>query len=120
VSHTLSDQLTRHPGEYAPGVADISSDWTAHRDALRGELAPQSLADRVLAEGIECIACRAYHEGINEGHTLGSDAAHDDMIGWIEQLRQDRKPNAQAWGILAELERSVRQGWDRRAQEATA
>lgn len=83
---TTTERLTRAPGEEL-GDDQIGTNWQAPRDALRAELAPASLANRLLADGIEGIACRAWHDGYDRGYSAGSDSAFSDALSWLRMHR---------------------------------
>jgi hypothetical protein len=103
-----SDRLTRLYGEMAPGQEEVSTDWIKPRDALRAELAPQSLADRIMAEDIEGIACRIWHEAYDKGFSDGSDAAFVDALAWVRDTRTQYRTQAQTFCALSQLEALIR------------
>lgn len=114
MNHPESDQLTRHPYEMAPGVEDIPSTWIAPRDRLRAELAPQSLTDRIVADGIERIACRVYCATYGEGYSVGVGSGYNDALMWLRAIRarEEVRGSALAFGILWDLEERIRQSMD--------
>lgn len=86
-------------------MGDIPTTWVAPRDRLGAELAPQSLADRVLVEGIERIACRVRCAAYYEGFAAGTDAGYDFALMWIAALLDDPrfKPRRAAYRALCVL-----------------
>lgn len=100
-----SDRLTRMPYEPYPGVGEIPSTLIPFRDKLRAELAPQSLADRLLAEGIEAIALRLFEEGYNLGYSVGSESAFSDARDWARMIRTERRTEAQTFAAMSCLEK---------------
>ncbi len=76
-------RLTRTYGATLSGETDVAPDWLPFLARLAAELAPHSLADRLLAEGIEAIAYRAYLAGCEDGHRHGGAASYEDVLGSV-------------------------------------
>ena len=109
-----STRLTRLPDELVPGAGNLSRDWQPINDALYAELAPASLADRILAEGILALACRVWHLAYDQGYSAGTDGAFDDCLNWIDHATQERRglPQSNGWTVLAELRGTVQRNRD--------
>jgi hypothetical protein len=82
------ERLTRLP--YEPrNDEELDQRREAIRAALHAELAPQSLADRLIAEGIEGIACRLWHQGYDAGYSSGSVTGFTDSLRWLRMYRDE-------------------------------
>lgn len=99
-------RLTRTYGATLSGETDVAPDWLPFLARLAAELAPHSLADRLLAEGIEAIAYRAYLAGCEDGHRHGGAASYEDVLAWIAQVRL-QQPQRAAVAALTAVEATV-------------
>lgn len=77
------DRLTGYPD-----TDEVGTDWHPFRDALRSLLPAASLADRLLADGIEGIACRAFHCGHDRGYRLGVASGYSDALAVVANERE--------------------------------
>lgn len=100
---STGERLTRGYEPTRDVGGDTDPDWAMFRARLFAELAPRSLTDRLLAEGIESIAERAFYAGQEIGLHLGSATTGDDTLAWVAQIRAQHHERA-AHAALAALE----------------